>query len=81
MPPSSFISCQQENKEIINRKLICREGPGDSLGSRARLCLAPARTGGGATGRTAQPWAMHTVGLGHSGVWGGYSNLYLITLK
>lgn len=70
-PPSSFISCQQENKEIINRKLICREGPGNGLGSWARLCLALAGAGGGAAGRTAQPRAMHTVGLGHWGVLGG----------
>lgn len=84
---SSFISCQQENKEIINRKLIWRGGPGD----RGRLCLAPAGAGGtagggcrqrsnGPMGRTAQPWSHAGCGAGVGGG-GVYSNLYLITLK
>lgn len=89
-PPSSFISCQQENKEIINRKLICGGGAGDSRGSHA--VPGPGRgDGGGAAGRQAiatrppragQPGAMGAVGKPPSldGV-GGYSNLYLITLK
>lgn len=89
-PPLSFISCQQENKEIINRKLICRGGEGTAAGHTQ--CLVPAGgDGGGAAGRQAiatrppragQPGAMGAVGKPPSreGL-GGYSNLYLITLK
>lgn len=74
-PQSSFISCQQENKEIINRKLICRGQPWVTR-SRGHGCAWPRPGGGQRRGgcrqtsdcpaRAGERGAVHAAGLGGS---------------
>lgn len=75
-PRSPFISCQQENKEIINRKLVRGGGPGEgaATGGAAPGPGRGGRRGGGCRRRTSDrptaAGAMHIAGLGATG-WGG----------